>query len=257
MITEKDIENLIVQYPDDFFPGAGFKLKGRQVSLGNYRADVVFTDKYERLIMIEIKKGTLSRDAAGQLIDYYGILKQENTHQPVELILCANVIPVERRTFLEKSGIECREISEAKIIEVANKYSYCFLDIKKMEPLTKELPTNISIQKPIIVQDRTFNESVTGDVIKDELYHLLEKNGIPLKKRSRSLELLLLHQQGALQKMVDKPIDIEDILEGDPFIGTTTRKALQLMGYEVSALEKKVSNPKLWTKIMLKRNARF
>ena len=77
-MLEKDIEILLAKYPDEFFPGAGFKLKGQQVNLGKYYADVIFIDKYDRFIVVEIKKGTLTRDAAGQIIDYYGLLKNKN-----------------------------------------------------------------------------------------------------------------------------------------------------------------------------------
>ena len=75
-MLEKDIENLLANYPDDFFPKAGFILQGQQVRLGNCRADILFKDKYDRTIIIGVKKGILSRDASGQILEYYGLLKQ-------------------------------------------------------------------------------------------------------------------------------------------------------------------------------------
>jgi hypothetical protein len=127
-VLEKDIENLLAKYPEEFFPRAGFKLIGQQVRLGRLRADILFEDKYERTIIIEIKRGILSRDAAGQILDYYHHVKDAKPDSFVDLILCANTIPHHRRSFLEASGIECREVSPAQISSVAAKYGYQFLD---------------------------------------------------------------------------------------------------------------------------------
>lgn len=127
-MLEKDIENLIARYPEDFFRGSGFKLVGQQLRLGGCFADIVFEDKYSRTVIIEIKRGILSREAAGQIIEYYGLIKQRDSNKIVELILCANIIPNERKIFLENAGIECKELGLALISSVAKKYNYRFLD---------------------------------------------------------------------------------------------------------------------------------
>jgi len=123
-MLEKDIENLIAKYPEEFFPGEGFILKGQQIILSGRRFDLLFLDMYNRKIIIEIKKGILSREASGQIIEYYGLLKNSSSIIAVELILVANIIPIERRLFLETSGISCKEISEIRISEIAKKYNY-------------------------------------------------------------------------------------------------------------------------------------
>ena len=127
-MLEKDIENLIAQHPDDFFPNSSFKLQGQQVKVANCYADILFIDKYDRKIIIEVKRGILSRDAVGQVIEYYGLLKQQQPDAIIELIVCANVIPHERKLFLENVGIECKELGLSLIQQVANKYNYQFLD---------------------------------------------------------------------------------------------------------------------------------
>jgi hypothetical protein len=127
-MKEKDIENLIARYPQDFFPKGDFKLLGQQVRLGNCYADIIFTDKYDRKVIIEVKRGILSRDAAGQIIEYYGLLKLAEPDVIVELIVCANTIPHERKLFLENVGIECKELGLSLIQNVADKYNYKFLD---------------------------------------------------------------------------------------------------------------------------------
>ena len=132
-MREKDIENLIALYPEEFFPKANFNLKGQQVKLGSCYADILFTDKYDRQIIIEVKRGILSRDAAGQIIEYYGLLKLTKPDAIIELIVCANTIPHERKLFLENVGIECKELGLSLIQKVAAKYNYTFLDDLKEE----------------------------------------------------------------------------------------------------------------------------
>lgn len=126
-MLEKDMENLIAKNPDEFFPNSGFKLIGQQKSLHKRVVDIVFRDKFDRTIFIEIKKGILSRDAAGQIMEYYGLLKNEKPGTIIEVIVCANTIPPERREFLERAGIECREIGVHRIEEVARKCGYEFI----------------------------------------------------------------------------------------------------------------------------------
>ena len=149
-MLEKDIENLVALYPEEFFPNAGFKLIGQQVKLDRCYADIVFIDKYSRTIIVEVKRDTLTRDAAGQILEYYGILKQQNPEQIIELILCANTIPHERRIFLEKAGIECKELNTSLISNVAKKYNYKFIDkpIKHIEKVVQE-----ENQQPLIPEN--------------------------------------------------------------------------------------------------------
>jgi len=137
-MLEKDIENLIARYPEEFFPNSGFKLVGQQVKIGGCFADIVFEDRYNRTIIVEVKRGILSRDASGQIIEYYGLLKQQDPDKIIELILCANIIPSERRTFLEKVGIECKELGLALITNIAKKKSYGFLD-ESEQRISKEV----------------------------------------------------------------------------------------------------------------------
>jgi len=135
---EKDIENLIALYPERFFPDQGFTLVGQQIILGKCRADLIFKDKHKRTIIIEVKRGILGREASGQIIEYYGLLKQENPNEVVELILCANTIPAERKMFLERVGIECKELGLALIPNLAREKGYHFLDESKEEVIVHD-----------------------------------------------------------------------------------------------------------------------
>jgi hypothetical protein len=130
-MLEKDIENLIAKYPDEFFPSSGFKLIGQQIRLGKCFADIIFEDKFNRKVIVEVKRGILSRDASGQVTEYYGLLKNEQPDGFVELVLCANIIPAERKKFLETIGIECKELGINSINIIAEKYNYQFIDAKQ------------------------------------------------------------------------------------------------------------------------------
>lgn len=138
-MLEKDIENLIALYPHEFFPKNKFVLIGQQVKLGSCYTDVMFTDEHDRKIIIEVKRGILSRDAAGQIMEYYGLLKHKEPDAIIELIVCANTIPPERKLFLEKVGIECKELGLSLIQKIASKYNYTFLDDVKQQDY-KESP---------------------------------------------------------------------------------------------------------------------
>ncbi len=141
-MLEKDIENLIAQYPNEFFPKSGFKLIGQQVRLGNKYADIIFQDRFKRKVIVEVKRGILTRDAAGQVMEYYGLLKETNPDDIIELVLCANIIPPERKRFLEISGIDCKELGIALINKIAKKYSYEFIKS------TNKLKTDTRIKIP-------------------------------------------------------------------------------------------------------------
>ncbi|MCX5857746.1 MAG: EVE domain-containing protein [Deltaproteobacteria bacterium] len=127
-MREKDIENLIAEYPDEFFPNSGFRLIGQQVKLGKCYADIIFEDRYKRKVIVEVKRGILSRDASGQVMEYYGLLKTESPDDFVEMILCANIIPPERKKYLETIGIECKELGINLVNQIAQKVNYHFVD---------------------------------------------------------------------------------------------------------------------------------
>jgi len=138
IMLEKDIENLLAEHPEEFFPKFKLKLVGQQVKLGSYHADIVFENEFGDFVVIEVKRGILPREAIGQIIDYYGELKLAHPNKNVHLLLVANVIPKQRTVFLaEKLGIKFVEIPSSKIRTIAAKYSYCFLDSEKPELLKR------------------------------------------------------------------------------------------------------------------------
>lgn len=151
-MLEKDIENLIAEHPEEFFPNEELKLISQQYSIEGRRIDILFEDRLKRKIIVEIKRGILTREASGQIAEYYGLLKSKNQNEFYELVICANVIPKERRLFLEHIGIECKEIGIAIISEIAQKYKYTFIDEQPSTEVSSE-PTLIQIPQVINPND--------------------------------------------------------------------------------------------------------
>jgi len=127
-MLEKDIENLISNYPDEIFPNEQFHLIGQQINIEGKKIDILFKDKVNRNIIVEVKRGILTREASGQIAEYFGLLKSRNQNEIYEMVLCANVIPPERKLFLEHIGIECKELGVSFITGLASKYDYTFID---------------------------------------------------------------------------------------------------------------------------------
>ena len=131
-MVEKEMEDLLWNHPEKFF-GERLKQFRRQPRSAVGRADLVFEDRLGRLWILELKKGTLGRDAVGQLVDYFGMVKNEFPTKPVELIVVANRIPQERRLACNHYDIDCYEISENKFHDVASEVGYQF-DSEKALP---------------------------------------------------------------------------------------------------------------------------
>lgn len=137
-MLEKDIENLIATYPNEFFPSMNLKLVGQQIKLDGFYADIIFKINDMRKLIIEVKREILRREAIAQIIDYYGALREKETTTNIVLMIVANVIPKVRTIFLsEKLGIKFHEITITKIKRIASKYSYRFRDSEKPRLLTK------------------------------------------------------------------------------------------------------------------------
>jgi len=128
-MLEKDIENLLASYIEEFLPSRKLVLIGQQIQLGGYRADLVFQEGPKTKLVIEVKRGLLMDAAIGQIGKYYGLLRQANPSENIKMILAANVIPKELAIFMkENMNIESLEIPISQINKVASKHNYRFND---------------------------------------------------------------------------------------------------------------------------------
>lgn len=125
-MKERDMEDLIAKYPDDFFPGRGLALKGRQQSFaGVGRFDLLFVDCYGTNWLMELKARTLkySDEAIPQIVAYRDEIKRRSSQDRVVMCLVAPQIASQTvRDHLDFLGIEYREIHEAELQMVAERH---------------------------------------------------------------------------------------------------------------------------------------
>ncbi len=70
--SESGLEDILVNNPDMLMEG--LTLVGRQTPTEGGPLDLLGVDEYGRLVVFELKRGTLSRDAVAQVIDYASYL---------------------------------------------------------------------------------------------------------------------------------------------------------------------------------------
>jgi Endonuclease NucS len=124
-MIEREMQDLLWKYSAKFF-NEQLKQFAWEMSSEVGRADIVFEDQYGRLLIVEVKRGKLPREAIGQLLDYFGMMKQRYPDKSVEMMVVAWTIPSERRLTCEQRDIECREISEKTFRDVAAEVGYVF-----------------------------------------------------------------------------------------------------------------------------------
>jgi hypothetical protein len=121
-MTEREMEDLIAEYPDDFFPDRGFKLSDRQQHFaGVGRFDLLFKDRFETNILMELKAVPAKYEVATQLAKYRDEMVSRG-EKHILMWLVAPQIPASVREFLDRIGIQYTEIHEAEFRCVADRH---------------------------------------------------------------------------------------------------------------------------------------
>jgi len=98
-MVEREMEDLIAEFPEEFF--YGFSLVGRQQSFaGVGRFDLLFTDRYQTRVLIELKAVTAKYENATQLAKYKEALDAKGESN-ILMWLVAPSIPSSVREFLD------------------------------------------------------------------------------------------------------------------------------------------------------------
>ncbi len=106
-LLESTVEDVLIDFPELLMPGLKFvekreKLKGAGI------IDLVFQNSLRETVLVEVKRGTATRSDIGQVIDYFGSLKE---NQPdAQIIFVANEIKNSFKIALALLGIQFREI---------------------------------------------------------------------------------------------------------------------------------------------------
>lgn len=121
-MTERQMEDLIAEFPDDFFPGKGLVLRGRQQSFSEVgRFDLLFVDSFQTNVLMELKARTAKYEDASQLAKYRDALDHRGGRN-ILMWLVAPQIPNSVREFLDRIGIEYSEIHEAQFRRTAERH---------------------------------------------------------------------------------------------------------------------------------------
>lgn len=90
MILEKDFEEILCKYPDLIEDNLQFK--GKQVHLYGRRMDIVFEDKFNRTLIVELKICPIKDEHVGQILSYEGILLSSED-PTIRVMLIGNRVP--------------------------------------------------------------------------------------------------------------------------------------------------------------------
>ncbi len=114
MFSERIFEDILVKYPE--LIESNLKFIGRQVNHFGKRIDILFEDRFNEKLIIELKKDNLDRNALSQVMEYEGyILSEKDPSARVKLI--ANRIPLNLKKAMEHHGIEYKEITQKQLLE--------------------------------------------------------------------------------------------------------------------------------------------
>ena len=159
MIKEKDFEDIICKYPELIEESLTFK--GRQVTLYGRRMDILFEDKFNRKLIIELKAGPIKDEHIGQILSYEGMLLSADD-PTIRVMLIGTRVPPNIQKSLDHHGIAWREISFSKLREfLLDHNDDCYLNLFEFyeEP---------RIQRKIELQNR--------DSEKEEMKHISSAN---------------------------------------------------------------------------------
>jgi hypothetical protein len=150
ILTEKQIEEVFEVFHEELVE-KGLVLLGRQHILENkLRIDLLFRDKNQKNLVLELKRDAISREDVGQLLQYAGLIKNSR------VILAAPIISTSIKNAFDHYGIE-----------------YLEFDILAIENLYKEIKDKTVEQKHSIIQ----NIKLPQNIIKEPLLSKTKKDG--------------------------------------------------------------------------------
>jgi RecB family endonuclease NucS len=117
MVTEKDMENAIISDPERYVGEEGLKLIAQQFRIGKYIFDLLFEDRHNGKLIVELQKGTLDREHTYKILDYYDEYKDSHPEEFIDLMVIANTIPPERKKRLSSFGVTFKEIPASDFIK--------------------------------------------------------------------------------------------------------------------------------------------
>jgi len=182
MLSEKQLEDIICKYPE--LLEQGLTLKGRQIHVYGKIMDILFEDKFGQDLVVELKKGTVSRQDVGQVMDYVGRILHEKK-LTTRAMLVGSRVPPSFQKSMDYFGIEWKEIGLLQL--------QVFLTTKQDEELLTLFdglePTSIS---QVFLEETEHTKMDSGHLTKREPgWRSKEKRKI--SPASRGSKVLLEH----------------------------------------------------------------
>lgn len=116
-LTERQIEDVFELFHSELIE-EDLELISRQHIFDNrLRADLLFKDRNDRTVVVELKRDAISREDIGQLLEYHGMFDAPKTR----IILAAPFIPEAVRKSFEHFGIEYIQFSDSAIEKLYKK----------------------------------------------------------------------------------------------------------------------------------------
>lgn len=122
-MNEKLMQDIIVKYPSEILGEEGLEYVKREAQTGNRRIDVLLKDRMNRIVLLEVQRGSLDTKHIDRHIDFVEGFIEHNPDIDIRLLFVANRIDPLRKQFLERRGYEYLEIPQSKFSELATKYN--------------------------------------------------------------------------------------------------------------------------------------
>jgi hypothetical protein len=118
MLSERLFEDILVKYPE--LIEDRLKFLGRQVTHFGKRIDILFEDRFNEKLIVELKKDNLDRNALSQVMEYEGYILSEKD-PCARVMIIANRIPLNLKKAMDHHGIEYKEITYKQLLDFLEK----------------------------------------------------------------------------------------------------------------------------------------
>lgn len=115
-MTEKELQNYLYENPSVLFPGKTINEKSKEYYIRGRRIDLLFMVESTRYI-VELKAVPLAREHIGQIVEYYGLMKEYLNDANLRMMLVSPSIPSWKSVLLEEIGIQCIEFDLSKPVD--------------------------------------------------------------------------------------------------------------------------------------------
>jgi hypothetical protein len=166
-LSEKQIEDVFEQHYKELISSDLELIERQYIFKNKRRADLIFLDKDKRKVIVELKRNAVKREDIGQLVEYHGIISNENPR----IILIAPIIPQTVKISFEHFGIEYLEFKVDKIAELHENLSKKNIHKKNIpvseviaEPLSQKRIIDGNVAFKVTYNDRNWSDVCSPNI---------------------------------------------------------------------------------------------